>query len=214
MEKGTDIEFDIFTAASIGDLEFLLHKISPENVNNFNIGKWSALMYASYYDHPNVVGFLLNAGADPNAGIKTPFMLAATCGHDNVIKVLKNLGNAQVNVQDQNGWTALHYACSSGHYNTVQLLVSIGSKSNIKTKDQMTSFLIAVQCGHERIIELLLRSGSDPNDKIEDKTASQIAMENGNERLASILVNISSPSVPEILDQLVSLAVHIYFLPN
>ena len=214
MERDTEIEFDIFTASSIGDLDFLLHKISPENLNRFNFGKWSALMYASYYDHPNVVGFLLNAGANPNAGIKTALMLAATCGHDNVIKVLFNLGNAKLNVQDENGWSALHYACSSGHYNSVQLLVSIGSKLDIKTKDQLTPFLLSVQCGHERIIELLLQSGADPNVTACGKTASQVALENGNERLAPILINIASPSVPEILDQLVSLVINVCYFTN
>ena len=121
------LEYDVFTAASIGDLEFLESNIRLENVNDFNYGKWTAMMYASYYDHPNVVAFLLNIGGNPQAGNKTSLMLAASCGHENVLKVLLNLGKIKDNVQDSHGYIALHHAVSSGHYESSSILISFGS---------------------------------------------------------------------------------------
>ena len=121
------LDYDVFTSASIGDLEYLESKIRLENVNDFNYGKWTAMMYASYYDHPNVVAFLLNVGGDPQAGDKTSLMLAASCGHENVLRVLLNLGKIKDNVQDSHGYIALHHAVSSGHYESSSILISFGS---------------------------------------------------------------------------------------
>lgn len=181
-------EFDIFTAASIGDLEFLVSKIRPENVNDFNCGKWTAMMYASYYDHPNVVAFLLNIGADPNAGDKTSLMRAASCGHDNVLKVLLNLGGIKDSVQDSQGYTALHHAVSSGHYESSLLLISYGSDLKAETSEELTPLLLAAQSGHERIVELLIKSGSNPRFQTsKGQAAFHLAKENGHDRLASIL---------------------------
>ena len=57
-------EFDIWTAASVGDIEFIKQNINNEsrNVNDINLGQWSCLMYASYYDHKDLVVYLLSCG--------------------------------------------------------------------------------------------------------------------------------------------------------
>ena len=59
-------EYDIWTAASVGDIEFIKENITSktENVNNVNLGQWSCLMYASYYDHSDLVKYLLFSGAE------------------------------------------------------------------------------------------------------------------------------------------------------
>lgn len=204
------LEYDIFTAASIGDLEFLVSKIRLANVNDFNYGKWTAMMYASYYDHPNVVAFLLNIGGDPNAGNKTSLMLAASCGHENVLKVLLNLGKIKDNVQDSHGYTALHHAVSSGHYESSSILISFGSNLIAETNGELTPLMLAAQYGHERLVELLIKSGSNPSFKTsKGQTAFHLARENGHDRLASILGQLVDPmftknpkNVIEILEEL------------
>lgn len=73
---------DVHTAASVGDMEFLLTQDFDLDVKN--LGGWTPLMYASYYDHRDLVEFLVTRGAQAvgiaNAKGRTPLMLAAMCG--------------------------------------------------------------------------------------------------------------------------------------
>ena len=96
-------EYDIWTAASVGDIEFIKESITTqtENVNDVNLGQWSCLMYASYYDHSDLVKYLLFCGAEVHLGDRTSLMLAASCGHTNLVKIL--LENVQDSVQDSKG---------------------------------------------------------------------------------------------------------------
>lgn len=86
------IPFDIYTACSLGEHNFvrvLLSKgMSSSELNSCNCGGWTALMYAAYVGHDNVVNLLLDA--DVNVNVKsrksgsTPLMLAASCGNESV----------------------------------------------------------------------------------------------------------------------------------
>ena len=65
MSASEIIPFDLWTASSVGDLD-LIHEMlncesDPELVKKTNGGGWSALMYASYYDHANVADLLLRS---------------------------------------------------------------------------------------------------------------------------------------------------------
>lgn len=44
------------------------------------------------------------------------------------------IGNNQQNATDNSGYTALHYASRSGHYEICQLLLLAGADVNAKTK--------------------------------------------------------------------------------
>ena len=95
-------EFDIWTAASVGDIEFIKQNVNSESVNDINLGQWSCLMYASYYDHKDLVVYLLSCGANINLRAnRTSLMLAASCGHYNLVKILST--HFQDNVQDNKG---------------------------------------------------------------------------------------------------------------
>ena len=185
------LSFDIWTAASVGDLDFIRQSMSPdESIDIVNRGGWTCLMYASYYDHSQLVAFLVSCGSNVHFGSKTALMLAASCGLIETLRVLIHVGDALENEpSDEQGYTALFHAVSSDHYETCRLLLEAGSRIDVKdVQNQSTMLQIACQDGHERIVDLLLRHGSDPLYKNKNgDNAGDLALKNGHERLARYL---------------------------
>ena len=64
----------------------------------------------------------------------TPLMLVAYSGRAPAVTALINAG-ADVNAQDDDGWTALVHAASGGHAQVVSLLLMAGADPNIRTRD-------------------------------------------------------------------------------
>ena len=86
------IPYDIYTACSLGEHDFvrewLSKGIKSTELNNYNSGGWTALMYAAYVGHADVVNLFLPADVDVNVKARqsgsTPLMLAASCGNKSV----------------------------------------------------------------------------------------------------------------------------------
>jgi ankyrin repeat protein len=72
--------------------------------------------------------------------------------------------------QNEDGWTALHEACCSGHAELIQLLLSRGANVNARCRDSATPLHKAARSGCEAIICILLASGADPAavDKVQE----------------------------------------------
>ena len=57
------------------------------DINRQNAGSWTALMYASYIGHDNIVNLLLDAGARVDVKSSkgaTALMLTSSCGNESV----------------------------------------------------------------------------------------------------------------------------------
>ena len=129
---------DIWTAASIGNFEFVKRIVENEapadsssstalpsssssfssssslsstnNLNARNKGGWTALMYASYIGHDNIVHLLLsqesidvNVKSSPSGHRElTALMLASSCGNEAISALLLDHG-ADVNARDKKG---------------------------------------------------------------------------------------------------------------
>ena len=62
-----------------------------------------------------------------------PPLISAVCANDIVeCRRLIDTGEANVNDRDWYGWTALHWASSSGHLEIVQLLLCQGADASIR----------------------------------------------------------------------------------
>lgn len=85
-------------------------------------------------------------------------MLAALNGQTQVLKRLIGLG-AQVN---REGWTALHYAATSGHLDTLALLIDHSAYIDAESPNRTTPLMMAARFNHTDAAKLLLQAGADP----------------------------------------------------
>ncbi|XP_011495138.1 PREDICTED: ankyrin repeat domain-containing protein 39 [Ceratosolen solmsi marchali] len=109
-----DFERGIWYAAQYNDLDrvrYLLNKGISPNVED-NAG-YTALHYAVRNGHDEICNELLKRGANVNAvtrsGRATPLHRAATQKYIHIVELLLN-ANADTNMQDVDGFTALHRA--------------------------------------------------------------------------------------------------------
>ena len=71
-------------------------------------------------------------------------MHAVSNGFTDLACYLVELG-AEINLQDNNGWSPLMYAVSAEDLDTVQLLVAYGASVHLKTNDKKSIFQICCQ---------------------------------------------------------------------
>ncbi len=105
------------------------------DVNARNEEGWTPLIAAALGGHTEVVGLLLEHGADPQAtSMRTPdgdaaltaLIVAARYGHTEVVNALL-AGGAEVDATSRNGVCALEAAVSGAHDEVVKLLVERGA---------------------------------------------------------------------------------------
>ena len=76
---------------------------------------------------------------------------------------LENEETVDVNGKDNHGWTALHWASRSGHYDIVELLLTHGAEINAVTNRNTTPLMMACANGNSSITKLLLDRGFNAN---------------------------------------------------
>lgn len=103
---------------------------------------------------------------------RTPLHCAAYGGFSECVSVLLELG-ADVNRQDYEGISALHWACSAGHLDTVQLLIGVGAMPNLMEAngDKLTCLDYAIIGNHQEIAQLLIEQGALSASGIHDLAA-------------------------------------------
>jgi len=69
-----------------------------------------------------------------------------------------------INVRDQNGYTALHKAVSRGKLTVVQFLVESGARLDLSGLDGYAPIHVAAYRNDYKILEYLLNHRADPND--------------------------------------------------
>ena len=68
-------------------------------------------------------------------------------GHHQVIELLLSK-DADINIQNNNGWTALMFACAYKHPQIVELLLSKDPDINIQSNSRVTALMLACDIGH------------------------------------------------------------------
>jgi ankyrin repeat protein len=118
---------------------------------------------------PKPVAELMAALEDVDRGIRhygvTPLMAAARFGHRWVMEALLKAG-AGLEVRDEEGATALHYACSSRNPEAALLLIAAGAKVSIADIEGDTPLIMAASKPElTPVVEALVARGANPNMK-------------------------------------------------
>ena len=130
---------------------------------------WTGMHLAAYLGLDEVVGMLLQAGAeaDPkDADNRTPLSWAAEQGHAAVIRLLRMREDVNINTKNKRAQcTALYFAAWKNHDAVVeQLLMRDDIDVNVKTDGKDTPLRVAARNGYGAVVErLLARQDLDAN---------------------------------------------------
>ena len=160
----TESQITNFTkAAKFDDIsevkELIAQGVSPNAVDP----KGNPMLLVAIRDKSDkVTEYLLkNQNIDVDLSNKygeTPLMIASIEGNLPMVKTLVLQNHARI---DHIGWTPLHYACTRGHLEVAQFLVTNGADVNASSINGSTPLMMAVQSGNEELIKYLLDKGAD-----------------------------------------------------
>lgn len=158
---------DVFALAQSGDSQRLkgVLESNPELSNTENDQGLTLLGYAAHFGHKDVVQVLIAFGADVNA-----------VSHSKLDFIPSN--------------TALHAAIAGQrNMDVMKLLLEHGANTNIFDSNGHTCLhTAAFHDDNIEIINLLIEHGAEVNAKVEGgKTALDLALENGNQKIAELL---------------------------
>ena len=126
-----------------------------------------------------------------------PIIEAAKTGNTEVVKLLLK-ENVDVNVQDEEGVTALMIASENGHTQVVDLLLKANVDVNVQDEEGVTALMIASENGHTQVVEVLLKENADVNiQNKEGVTALMLASVNGHLEVVKCL--LKSKADPHIV---------------
>lgn len=108
----------------------------------------------------------------------TPLMHAATLkSADELCRALRRL-TEDLDVQDDSGWTALHYAANAGLDEHISLLLEAGANPHLPNKEDLTAADLAAKKGYVEIAALLETAKKDiPAIRPEDLPARVAELE-------------------------------------
>ena len=102
-----------------------------------------------------------------------------------------------INIKDDDGYTALTHSVYGGYLKCVKLLIKKGANVNIKDNNGYTALMEATTHGHIEIVKFLLENDADPN--IRDNkgyTALMIAADTENPEIVKVLLeNGADPNI-------------------
>jgi ankyrin repeat protein len=163
-------------------LELLLPYVY--DINQFDFGQQTALLYAILSDNLSSVSILIENGADVNLRKSelyyTPIIAATIMNNLEIVKILIDNG-ADVNSQISSGLSALHYAALYNHYDIALELITAGAQLNTNlTVKGYTPLHLACQFANIDLAIALIEHGAnlDARTTYENYTPLMFAVEN------------------------------------
>jgi ankyrin repeat protein len=154
---------------------------------------WTPLHLACMDDHAEVVTILLQNGAEMYARIDTfGTVLHLACYRGSLKSVLALLqAGFSLDVTNTYGGTPLHVACEQRDINVANALIENREIIDAKDFDGRTAFFWACGMGRLEVVRCLRSAGASTKER--DKFGStplSVAVRNGHERIAAILLDI------------------------
>jgi uncharacterized protein len=161
---------DLFEASALGQLDGVKEfvKANAKQVNTFTPDGFSPLGLACFFGRSQVVAFLLEHGADPNAEARNasrvrPIHSAAAHSQAGpaleMVRLLLEKG-ADPNLGQAGEWTPLHQAAAHGSNDLVRLLLEHGANPDAAAEDGQTPIQLALKSGHLQTAQLLRSLGA------------------------------------------------------
>lgn len=116
--------------------------------------------------------------------------LITAANYPNNVRVQKLLQlGADINAQNKDGWTALHYAAFRNSITVANILLAAKARTDMQTKSGITALHFASHCDYVAIMNAILTAGADINIKTSDGyTALSVAVENNHLGAVRILL--------------------------
>ena len=154
----------------------LVHKGRPEDLAAFlvqhpevvnvqrqvDLGQ-TALVKCAYGPKLEIAEVLLQHGADVNGTDghgRTPLMIAAAQGHEEMVIKLVDAHNADVHLRDGYGFFALQKAAGKGHAEIMRFLIRRGATVGQADYGGFTALHWAVMHGQKEAVRILLENGA------------------------------------------------------
>ena len=121
---------------------------------------WTALHYFASNGSYELVKTVADMGIDINLKTidgKNCLHIAADNGHFHLCRMLISKHNADVQLPDNNGWTALHYFAKKGNYELVKSVADMGTDINLKTNNDGNCLHIAANYCHLNLCRTLIK---------------------------------------------------------
>ncbi|HAL81582.1 MAG TPA: hypothetical protein DCO83_04565, partial [Mucilaginibacter sp.] len=155
-------EINLFEASSAGKFDVVTQLVytHPESINFFAEDGFTPLCLACYFGHYDIARYLVLKGADVNLPSNNGFRVyplhSAVAGNYTQIARMLIENNAQVNVKQQAGATALHSAAQNGNIDLLILLLEHGADVSIRMEGGKLPADLAREKGFVEIAEALV----------------------------------------------------------
>ncbi|OQR81985.1 hypothetical protein THRCLA_11235 [Thraustotheca clavata] len=165
---------------------------SKANVNLSMEDGSTSLSRACLDGNVDIVDILIQNGADvnmPSFDGNRPLVIAAEKGHYTVVKrLLAEVDKINVNVQNQEGKTALYQASCFGHFEICKALLRAKADVTISTSKGVVPIVIAIVVQNIDIIQLLLPH-IQINAPLLGSTLLHMAIQRRSRAIVDILIN-------------------------
>ena len=160
------------------------------DLNKLFINRWSPLYIAAERGYSEIIGFLVDNGADINIkfGSKNVLTVAIEAGKTETARMLIQKGmKLSKGVKEKH--KLLMKAAKHGHTDMLRFLLEQGADPDLKNAHSETAAMIAAQYDNAPVIEALAEAGADMNAKnIGGETALYMASKRGNSSSVSALL--------------------------
>ncbi|CAG8668926.1 7325_t:CDS:2 [Rhizophagus irregularis] len=168
---------------------------TPPPLLNAPLNPSSAIFNAVLQNNVGLVRSILNQTQfNPNnlrnKDGKTPLMVAACENCSDVVKYLVKLSNVDIDLQNNEGESALYQAASMGNAEVVDILIDANANVECCNNENITPLIIAAYHGHAEVCRVLIDHGY-ANVNFQDssqKTALSLACFEGHVEVTKILL--------------------------